>query len=208
MSEKHRVTATTTKLLHTGTRGVLRVGRVCHGMPRVGLMFLHRDPTCSGLWKRWIGSTISVTRVKFPAQLRLWTPPVPAAKLQVTETMWHHGVATNNYFHCLFSQNKGVLRNSISLEDQATILLHFGENLWFGTLWMLVGHSVGRRSNRGNLLTQVTLSFGSNIPPNPHKLGEKQASGPKKGVFHLEFLAGRGGLAVCMPPHYKKKKKA
>lgn len=182
MSEKHRVTATTTKLLHTGTRGVLRVGRVCQGMPRVGLMFLHHDPTCSGLWKRWIGSTISVTRVKFPAQFRLWTPPVPAAKLQVTETTWHHGVATNNYFHCLFSQNNGVLRNSISLEDQATILLHFGENLWFGALWMLVGHCRVEKQPREFTYPGDAFLW-QQYPPKPPQTGGKTSLWAQKGRF-------------------------
>lgn len=78
---------------------------------------LHRSSHLG--WKRWIGSTVSRMWVKFPAKFRpmLLKPPlIPAAKLQVTETMRHPVVSTNCSFRSLFAQNWGVLCNLISLE--------------------------------------------------------------------------------------------
>lgn len=93
-----------------------------------------------------------------------------------------------------------MLHNFISLEDQGTILLHLEENLSFGTLWMLVGLCLVEKQPRGFTYPGDAFLW-QQCPPKPQKLEEKQACGPKKGFFHLEFLAGKGGLAACMPPH-------
>jgi len=121
--------------------------------------------------------------------------PIPAGKLQVTETTTHPVVSTNDHSHSLFFPKiRRFCAISSLYSDQATSPLHFeGKKLWLGAFGDVSG-TLRQAQNRPQEFTYPGTAFLlQQYPPppkkNPAALGEKGASVPKKGGFQRKVLA-------------------